>query len=229
MGFLVTLIALTGLVWLQQSNISSLDRKVEVLEKKISQISSIEERLKLEKDILGFEKDKTTIQSGAYTTLVQALGGLILSITAWVGYQNFKIGEKNLKVTEDKQVTERFSKSIEHLGNDKIDIRLGGIYALEQIMIDSPKYQQTIVEILSAFIREKCSIDDLEALTSSSKYQFGQEKKNSDKKNETPGIDIQAALSVIGARKIEQDSPGKKNRFETSQIAKNRNSWCKSQ
>ena len=110
--------------------------------------------MKLEKDILVVEKDKATLQNGVYTTLVQALGGLILSVTAYVGYRNFKIGEENLKVTEDKQVTERFSKGIEHLGNDKIDIRLGGIYALEQIANDSSKYHWTIVEILSSFVRE---------------------------------------------------------------------------
>jgi hypothetical protein len=71
------------------------------------------------------------------------LGGVILSGTAYVGWRNFK-------VAEDKQVTERFSKAIEHLGSGKIDICLGGIYALEQIAIDShEKYHWTIVEIPS--------------------------------------------------------------------------------
>jgi uncharacterized protein YjbI with pentapeptide repeats len=71
-----------------------------------------------------------------------------------------------------------------HLGNDKIDVHLGGIYALEQIAIDSPeKYHWTIVEILSAFIREKRPFDSTEPV----------------------GIDIQAALNVLGRRKVEQD------------------------
>ncbi|WP_310488781.1 pentapeptide repeat-containing protein [Chamaesiphon sp. VAR_69_metabat_338] len=102
-----------------------------------------------------------------------------MSITAYVGYCNFEIGQKNLKVTEDKQVTERFSKSIEHLGSDKIDVRLGGIYALEQIAFDSAKYHWTIVEILSAFIREKSQSNSADSV----------------------GVDIQAALTVIGRRK----------------------------
>jgi Pentapeptide repeats (8 copies) len=186
------------IVWkFQQNNIDSLDGKIRIYETKIIKASNGDERLKLEKDILGFEKDKTTIQNGAYTTLVQALGGLILSITAWVGYQNFRIGEKNLKVAEDKQVNERFSKSIEHLGHDKIDIRLGGIYALEQIAIDSSKYHWTIVEILSAYIREKSPIDN-------------QLRNLSDTYSQKVTIDIQAALIVLGRRKIEQDPQGKK-------------------
>jgi hypothetical protein len=146
----------------------------------------LEERLKLKKDILVIEKDITTIQNGVYTTLVQALGGVIIGITAYIGYRNLKIGEenlkigqKNLKVTEDKQVTERFSKSIEHLGSKEIEIRLGGIYALEQIAFDSAKYHWTIVEILSAFIREKRPLNSTDRI----------------------GIDIQAALTVIGRRK----------------------------
>jgi uncharacterized protein YjbI with pentapeptide repeats len=193
-------------LWLfQQKNIDFLDGKIRLYENKITQLPP-EERLKLEKDILGFEKDKTTIQNGAYTTLVQALGGLILSVTAWVGYQNFRVGEKNLKITEDKQVTERFSKSIEHLGNEKIDIILGGIYALEQIAIDSSKYHWTIVEILSAFIREKCPIDNLDRFSSNSEEE-SQERTTTYKKT---NFDIQAALTVLGRRKIGQDPQGKK-------------------
>ena len=185
----------------QQDNVDSLQSKIEHLKKEIAHPSStneklrLEERLKLDKDILVIEKDKTTIQNGIYTTLVQALGGVILSITAYVGYRNFKIGEenlkvaqKNLKVTEDKQVSERFSKAIEHLGSEKIDVCLGGIYTLEQIAFDSPKYHWTIVEILSAFIREKRTFNNTDIV----------------------GIDIQAALTVLGRRKIEQD-PGDKH------------------
>lgn len=178
--------------WFQQDNIYSLDRKIGELEKKIEQISSVEERLKLKKDILGFEKDKTTIQNGAYTTLVQALGGLTLSITAWVGYQNLRVGKKNLEITNDKQLTERFSKSVEHLGSDKIDTRLGGIYALEQIANDASKYHWTIAKILSNFIRGKCTINDDVEITSNSPI------------FEETDVDVQAALTVLSKRKIGQ-------------------------
>lgn len=48
--------------------------------------------LSFQKDILVIEKDKATIQNVVYTTLVQVLGGIILSITAYVGYCNFRVG-----------------------------------------------------------------------------------------------------------------------------------------
>jgi hypothetical protein len=165
---LLIIIITVTLFWkFQQLNVDSLQHKIERFKTEIAQSLSsnqklkLEEKLKLEKDILVIEKDITAIQNGVYTTIVQAIGGGIVGFTAYIGYRNLKIGEenlkigqKNLKVTEDKQVTERFSKSIEHLGNGEIDIRLGGIYALEQIAIDSAKYHWTIVEILSAFIRK---------------------------------------------------------------------------
>lgn len=169
----------------QQHNVDFLHDKIENFQKETAQASinsgqlKLEDRLKLKKDILVIEKDATTIQNGVYTPLIQVIGGAILSITAYVGYCNFEIGQKNLKVTEDKQFTERFSKSIEQLGSEKIDVRLGGIYALEQIAFDSGTYHWTIVEILSAFIREKRPLNSTNPV----------------------GIDIQAALTVIGRRK----------------------------
>lgn len=199
-GFILIALGITTFLalWvIQQNNVNKLEAKISSLKNNIDladkninagrsrdQSFTIEKKLSLEKDILVIEKDKSTIQNGVYTTLVQALGGIILSITAYIGYCNFK-------VTEDKQVTERFSKSIEHLGNEKIDIRLGGIYALEQISIDSSKYHWTIMEILSAFVREKS-------------------KETSSKKLEKMKEDIQAALTVMNRRCAEQDPQGKK-------------------
>jgi uncharacterized protein YjbI with pentapeptide repeats len=200
------------LVFFQQNNINSLDIEIKELGKKIWQASSIDGWLNLKKDILGFEKDKTIIQNGTYTNLVQAIGGLVLGITAWIGYQNFRVGEKNLKISEDKQVSERFSKSIEHLGSHETAIRLGGIYALEQIAIDSAKYHWTIVEILSAFIREKCPLDNVAPPAGNSEQTSLEEQSEQKISVPTPkkvGVDIQAAMTVLGRRKVTQDPPDK--------------------
>jgi uncharacterized protein YjbI with pentapeptide repeats len=206
----VSLVSL--LVFFQQNNINSLDIEIKELGKKIWQASSIDEWLNLKKDILGFEKDKTIIQNGAYTNLVQAFGGLVLSITALIGYQNFRIGEKNLKISEDKQVSERFSKSIEHLGSHETAIRLGGIYALEQIAIDSAKYHWTIVEILSAFVREKCPLVNVAPPVGNSEQTSVEEQSEQKTSVSAPkkvGVDIQAAMTVLGIREVAQDPPGK--------------------
>jgi uncharacterized protein YjbI with pentapeptide repeats len=227
-GFVVLTILLLALLvgiilWnSQQNNVNLLEYKIEVFKEKIarnlsgSELFKIEDRLKLDKDILVIEKDKTTIQNGVYTTLVQALGGSALIINAYLGFCNFKIGEKNLKVAEDKQVTERFSKAIEHLGNEKaIDVRLGGIYALEQIAIDSPeKYHWTIVEILSAFVRGKRQIKELSIAPVDSELDLNEASQESpfnatSHKFEKVGIDIQTALTVLGRRNVAKDPEDK--------------------
>jgi uncharacterized protein YjbI with pentapeptide repeats len=176
-------------LWIvQQHNVNLIQQGIDDFQSKLSKIVSNEslELLKLEKDILILKKDKTTIQNGVYATLVQAIGGLILGMTAYVGYRNFRI-------SEDKQITKHFSKAIEHLGDEKIDIRLGGIYVLAQIAIDSPKYHWTIIEILSAFIREKSTIHkpDLDGNI------IPQQKLTTD---------VKAAITALGRRNIDRDN-----------------------
>ena len=55
---------------------------------------------------------------------------------------------------EQGQVTDRYTKAIEQLGSDKLDVRIGGIYALERIARDSARDHPTVMEVLTAFIRE---------------------------------------------------------------------------
>ncbi len=52
-----------GLWWFQQLNVNALGQQINSLKDKIPQMTTVDERLKLEKDILVIEKDKTTIQS----------------------------------------------------------------------------------------------------------------------------------------------------------------------
>ena len=51
-------------------------------------------------------------------------------------------------------MTDRYTKAIEQLGSDKLDVRIGGIYALERMARDSAKDHPTVMEVLTAFIRE---------------------------------------------------------------------------
>lgn len=142
--------------------------------------------------ILSF-KERADIENSYRSTLVQAFGGLFFIITS-------SLTLKNIKVSEDKQVTERFIKSVEMLGAEKIEVRLGGIYMLERISKDSSADYSTVMEILTAFVREKSPrllihdksliniiydpLDNLEGLCCT---------------------DTQAALTVIGRRKIVKD------------------------
>jgi hypothetical protein len=41
------------------------------------------------------------------------------------------------------------------LGSDKLEVRLGGIYSLERISKESPDDYWTVMENLTAFVRER--------------------------------------------------------------------------
>lgn len=122
--------------------------------------SAVQDRLKAVNDLRG--------------TLVTVLGGIAVASGAIVAYLNLRQGRLALRETERQnratvdltrqtleltrrgQVTERFTKAIDQLGQtgaDKLDIRLGGIYALEQIARDSPDLHGPVVEILTAWLR----------------------------------------------------------------------------
>jgi hypothetical protein len=43
------------------------------------------------------------------------------------------------RLTQQGQITDRYTKAVEQLGGDKLHVRLGGIYALERIAVDSQR------------------------------------------------------------------------------------------
>ena len=143
------------------------------------------------KERLQLEKDLTTLENSARTTIAQIIGGLVVLLGLYFTYQNVKTAQQNLRVIEDGNLTDRFSKAVELLGSDKLDIRLGGIYALERIAKDSKQDHLTIMEILTAYVREHSPRKN--AI-------FNLEKENAER-IETPPTDINVILNVISRRK----------------------------
>ena len=86
-------------------------------------------------------------EDNARRTLAQIIGGTVGLVIIYITWQR-------LQVAREGQVTERFSRAIEHLGNDSLDVRLGAIYALERIARDSRQDHGPIMEILTAYVRE---------------------------------------------------------------------------
>ena len=93
------------------------------------------------------------LQNDARTTLLQGLGGLAVLLAAFYTYQQVQTGRRQLHLAQQGQVTERITRAIDQLGSDHLDVRLGGIYALERIARDSPDDRATIGEVLTAYIR----------------------------------------------------------------------------
>jgi uncharacterized protein YjbI with pentapeptide repeats len=112
-------------------------------------------------------------------TVGQALGGAAVLIGAFSAYLQFSQQQRS---SRDLLMSNQVSNGFEQLRSEKAIIRLGGIYALEGAMNNSDQYHRSVLEALTAFIREG---------TSAVPFAFI-----------PPPLptDIQAALTVIGRR-----------------------------
>jgi uncharacterized protein YjbI with pentapeptide repeats len=120
-----------------------------------------------------------------------------------------------------RRIIESFSKAIEQLGSDKLEVRLGGIYALERISQESPQDYWTVVENLTAFVRERTR-SEAELLAKSLEQrlkviahslwekdgkpegrsdEFWSEAKQREARIEPLATDVAAVLTVINRRK----------------------------
>ena len=101
---------------------------------------------------LGLEPEK----GGKYEALKfigLGMGGLLIALQALMSYKRAKALEDNVETTERGQRQERLKNAIEHLGNDRDSVRLGGAYELFHLARDTPELRQTVLDILCAHIR----------------------------------------------------------------------------
>ena len=147
------------------------------------QVAPLQERMKsitnLEK-LADLEKERIVAENNIRTSMIQGIAGLFVAITAYVGYLNYR-------ALLDKNAADRFSKAVEQLGNDNIHVRLGGIYALEQIAKDSEeKYYWSVMETLAAYLRIKSPLTP---------------KIGEDSVPRLTRQEVQAVITVLGRRK----------------------------
>ena len=118
-------------------------------------------------------------------TIVKIITGLLVLVGMYWTMRRVRAAEKTVGVVEEGHITERFTRAIQQLGDDKMAIRLGGIYALERIAKDSEKDQGPVMEVLTAYVRENAPRQEEDPQTPPT----------------PPPTDIQAILTVIGRRK----------------------------
>lgn len=80
------------------------------------------------------------------STLMQGLAGLAVLAGLFFTW-------RQVQDSRQGQVTDRYTRAIDQLGQASPELRVGGIYALERIARDSAADRRTIVEVLATFIR----------------------------------------------------------------------------
>lgn len=128
-------------------------------------------------------------ESAVRAPLIQAIVGIAATIAtstaAFIAFQNYQ-------ATQEKNAADRFSKAVEQLGNENIHVRLGGIFALEQIANTEDKYYWQIMEILTAYVRTRSPWPEKE-----DKRQVNLETGEIEKIAE----DIQSVITVLSNRR----------------------------
>jgi hypothetical protein len=145
------------------------------------------------------------LQNEMRKTILQVLGGLFAIFALYLTF-------RRVVVAEQGHITDRYTKAIEQLGAMKaenksnVEVRLGAIYALERIAQDSPRDHWTIMEVLTAYVRQNAP-ELAQAPT----------KKENDKAiNKGPVTEIQAILTVLGRRKRDRGREHEGQRLDLS-------------
>ncbi|MGW7520927.1 pentapeptide repeat-containing protein [Streptomyces sp. NPDC054796] len=89
------------------------------------------------------------------------------------------------RVMREGQITDRYTSAVDNLGDQGAEVRLGGIYALQRIMNDSPRDQPSVIDVLSAYIRTHA--------------------RGGKGASDRPASDVQAAFEVLALRDPEED------------------------
>jgi uncharacterized protein YjbI with pentapeptide repeats len=152
-------------------------------------VSSADRRVEL-------QQAQSELQSNTRELLLQGVGGLLLVagvVATW----------RQVQVSREGQITERFTRAMEHLGSETADVRLGGIYALERIAKNSEMDRATITEILVAFVRGHASWPAGSPVSPEAHPTPTVDRQLHWLRDRAP--DVQAAMLVLGRRPRSRD------------------------
>jgi len=122
-------------------------------------------------------KDRVSVENEVLKNVFQVLGGAFFVLGVYFTWRNYRLAQEG-------QITQRFNDAIEHLGSDKPEIRLGGIYALARIARDSPKDHMSVMHVFSSYVREMTRRSPVEPVST----------------------EVQAILTMIARRSVEHES-----------------------
>ncbi|HEY5985152.1 MAG TPA: pentapeptide repeat-containing protein [Streptosporangiaceae bacterium] len=152
--------------------------------------------------------DRARAVNDIRATLLQGLAGGVLLAGAYFTW-------RQLQVSREGQITERYTRGVEQLGSDNRGVRVGGIYALERIAKDSAADRSTVTEVLTAFVRERATWQQ----------RHGERSNPADPHRDPPSDafipleelpylrfrapDVQAAMTVLGRLPAPMDAPAR--------------------
>ncbi len=121
---------------------------------------------------------KLELEQSLRTTVLQAVGGLLLISGAVATWRQVVTAGQTLSLNRSIKATDILARAIDQLGSEALAIRIGGIYTLDRIARDEPAERARVVVLLATFVQRipENPLDDISP-------------------------DIQAALTVLIARR----------------------------
>ncbi|MFB9909033.1 pentapeptide repeat-containing protein [Allokutzneria oryzae] len=141
-------------------------------------------------------KERADAINAVRQSVLLACGGVVTAIGVAFAARTFAL-------TRRGQVTDRFGKAVTQLASDTVQERLGGVYALEHVMAESPRDHATVLEVLCAFICEQApapgNVDPTDYFAPPWK-RTGQ--PDLPEPGTRPARDVQAAMTVLARRPV---------------------------
>jgi hypothetical protein len=105
--------------------------------------------------------DPKELAAKDWAAAVAAVRGNILAVATGLAAllavrytaRNADTARRTFQLGERGHDTDRFSKAVEQLGSAQAPVRLGGLYALEKLAENNPGLQQTVVDVICAYLR----------------------------------------------------------------------------
>jgi hypothetical protein len=89
---------------------------------------------------------QSQLANDARSAVLQGIAGLLVVVGGAATW-------RQVRVSREGQITDRFTHAVDQLGCDKPEVRVGGIRALERIATNSKEDRATIAYVLGAFVR----------------------------------------------------------------------------
>lgn len=132
-------------------------------------------------------KDLIELENQTRQTLIQIIAGAALLAGLYLVWRRMvgteQLAAQALQTVREGQLTERYTRAVSQFGSDKLEIRLGGIFALERIARESERDHWPVMEVLCAYVRHAAAWRDVPPPAGLA-------------------TDIQAILTVLGRRTL---------------------------
>ncbi|MEV6350899.1 pentapeptide repeat-containing protein [Actinoplanes sp. NPDC051851] len=97
--------------------------------------------------------DRLSAINSVRATLLQLTAGIVLFFGAYATWRQLRVSQDTLRITQEGHITGQFSRAIDHLGNDKQDVRIGGLHALRRLAEHSERDREAVISTMAAFLR----------------------------------------------------------------------------